>query len=61
MGITIITGDVLYFVLMFLLILGTIISLFFAIRITIKRSNNTNNIEQKLDKIIELLEKDRRE
>ncbi len=59
-GITINTGGVLYFILMFLLIFGTIISLFFAIRITIKRSNNTNNIEQKLDKIIELLEKDKR-
>lgn len=59
-GITINIGGVLYFVLMFLLIFGTIISLFFAIRIIIKRSNNTNNIEQKLDKIIELLEKDKR-
>lgn len=46
---------------MFLLIFGTIISLFLAFRIATKQSNNTNNIEQKLNKIIELLEKDKRE
>ena len=60
-AITIDIGGVLYLVLMFLFIFGTIISLFFAIRITYKRSNNINNIEQKLDKIIELLEKDKKE
>lgn len=61
MGIIIDTGGILYLVLMFLFIFGTIISLFFAVRIAIKQSNHTNNIEQKLNKIIELLEKDKRE
>lgn len=59
MGINI--GDLVYQLIMFILLLGMIFAVYFFVRSLLARSNKSNSIEQKLDRIIELLEKDKRE
>ncbi|MFE4075141.1 DUF4083 domain-containing protein [Peribacillus sp. YIM B13477] len=54
-------GDLVYQLIMFILLLGMIFAVYFFVRSLLARSNKPNNIEQKLDRIIELLEKDKRE
>lgn len=59
MGINI--GDLVYQLIMFILLLGMIFAVYFFVRSLLARLNKPNNIEQKLDRAIELLEKDKRE
>ena len=59
MGINI--GDLVYQLIMFILLLGMIFAVYFFVRSLLARLNKPNNIEQKLDRVIELLEKDRRD
>lgn len=54
-------GDILFQLFMFILLFGMIFAIYFFVRALVTRSHNSNSIEQKLDKIIELLEKDKRE
>ncbi|MGN7393374.1 DUF4083 domain-containing protein [Peribacillus frigoritolerans] len=51
----------LYQLIMFILLLGMIFAVYFFVRSLLARSNKSNSIEQKLDRVIELLEKDKRE
>jgi F0F1-type ATP synthase assembly protein I len=53
--------DLVYQLIMFILLLGMIIAVYFIVRSLLARSNKSNSIEQKLDRVIELLEKDKRE
>lgn len=53
-------GDLVYQLIMFILLLGMIFAVFFFVRSLLARLNKPNNIEQKLDRVIELLEKDKR-
>ncbi|TDL88958.1 DUF4083 domain-containing protein [Vibrio vulnificus] len=46
---------------MFILLFGMIFAVYFFVRSLLARSNKSNSIEQKLDRVIELLEKDKRE
>ncbi|WP_290368961.1 DUF4083 domain-containing protein, partial [Peribacillus frigoritolerans] len=55
------TGDLVYQLIMFILLLGMIFAVYFFVRSLLARLNKPNNIEQKLDRVIELLEKDKRE
>ncbi|MCU6602529.1 DUF4083 domain-containing protein [Peribacillus frigoritolerans] len=59
MGINI--GDLVYQLIMFILLLGMIFAVYFFVRSLLAWLNKPNNIEQKLDRVIELLEKDKRE
>ncbi|KRF54796.1 hypothetical protein ASG97_05220 [Bacillus sp. Soil745] len=59
MGINI--GDLVYQLIMFILLLGMIFAVYFFVSSLLARLNKPNNIEQKLDRVIELLEKDKRE
>ena len=59
MGINI--GDLVYQLIMFILLLGMIFAVYFFVRSLLARLNKPNNMEQKLDRVIELLEKDNRE
>ncbi|TWE03676.1 uncharacterized protein DUF4083 [Peribacillus frigoritolerans] len=59
MGINI--GDLVYQLIMFILLLGMIFAVYFFVRSLLARSNKSNSIEQKLDRVIEMLEKDKRE
>lgn len=55
-------GDVFFQFLMFFVLLGLIFAVYFGIRCLTKtgtRSSREDAIEEKLDKIIELLEKDK--
>ncbi|MGJ3195577.1 DUF4083 domain-containing protein [Peribacillus frigoritolerans] len=54
-------GDLVYQLIMFILLLGMIFAVYFFVRSLLARSNKSNSIEQKLDRVIELLEKDKRE
>lgn len=55
-------GDLLFQLIMFILLLGIIFAVYFAVRsIIIKNPSNPKSIEQKLDRIIELLEKENKE
>ena len=54
-------GDLVYQLIMFILLLGMIFAVYFFVRSLLARSNKSNRMEQKLDRVIELLEKDRRE
>lgn len=54
-------GDILYQLFSLAIIFVIIFSVFFVVRSQIKNTNKSNLIEQKLDRIIELLEKDRKE
>lgn len=55
------TGDLVYQLIMFILLFGMIFAVCFFVRSLLARLNKSNNIEQKLDRVIELLEKDKRE
>ncbi|MGE7593495.1 DUF4083 domain-containing protein [Peribacillus frigoritolerans] len=59
MGINI--GDLVYQLIMFILLLGMIFAVYFIVRSLLARLNKSNSIEQKLDRVIELHEKDKRE
>nr|WP_251029166.1 MULTISPECIES: DUF4083 domain-containing protein [unclassified Bacillus (in: firmicutes)] len=54
-------GDLVYQLIMFILLLGMIFAVYFFVRSLLARLNKPNNIEQKLDRVIELLEKDKRD
>ncbi|MDQ0414986.1 DUF4083 domain-containing protein [Mesobacillus stamsii] len=56
-------GDVVYQLIMFIILLGMIFGIYYLVRSIVKGSKNSNfkNIEQKLDKIIDLLEKEKKE
>ncbi|WP_364276843.1 DUF4083 domain-containing protein [Peribacillus frigoritolerans] len=54
-------GDLVYQLVMFILLLGMIFAVYFFVRSLLTRSNKSNRMEQKLDRVIELLEKDKRE
>lgn len=54
-------GDILFQLVMFILLFGMIFAIYFFVRALVTRPRNSNSIEQKLDKIIELLEKEKRE
>jgi septum formation inhibitor-activating ATPase MinD len=54
-------GDFLFQLITFILLLGILFAVYFAVRsLVIKTPENSKNIEQKLDRIIELLEKDKK-
>ncbi|MBO1000493.1 DUF4083 domain-containing protein [Bacillus sp. SD075] len=55
------TGDIVYQLIMFILLFGIIFAVYFLVRSLLTRSNKSNRIEQKLDRVIELLEKDERD
>ncbi|MFH0069669.1 DUF4083 domain-containing protein [Peribacillus sp. NPDC056705] len=55
------TGDIVYQLIIFILLFGVILAVYFFVRSLLTRSNKSNSIEQKLDRVIELLEKDRRD
>ena len=59
MGINI--GDLVYQLIMFILLLGMIFAVYFFVGSLLARANKSNRMEQKLDRVIELLEKDKRE
>ncbi|MFJ7362913.1 DUF4083 domain-containing protein [Peribacillus frigoritolerans] len=54
-------GDLVYQLIMFILLIGMIFAVYFFVRSLLARSNKSNRMEQKLDRVIELLEKDKRE
>ncbi|MCD1158943.1 DUF4083 domain-containing protein [Peribacillus frigoritolerans] len=54
-------GDLVYQLIMFILLFGMIFAVYFFVRSLLARSNKSNSIEQKLDRVIELLEKDKRQ
>jgi membrane protein implicated in regulation of membrane protease activity len=52
-------GDLLFQLIFFILLIGIVAAVFYAVRsIVVKEPDNSKNIERKLDRIIELLEKD---
>ncbi|WP_260286615.1 DUF4083 domain-containing protein [Peribacillus aracenensis] len=55
------TGDIVYQLIIFILLFGVIFAVYFFVRSHLTRSNKSNSIEQKLDRVIELLDKDRRD
>ncbi|UYY97900.1 DUF4083 domain-containing protein [Peribacillus frigoritolerans] len=55
MGINI--GDLVYQLIMFILLLGMIFAVYFFVRSLLAWLNKPNNIEQKLDRVIELLKR----
>ncbi|MGE7602480.1 DUF4083 family protein [Peribacillus sp. NPDC097675] len=54
-------GDILFQLTSFILLFGMIFAIYFFVQALVSRPRQSNSIEQKLDKIIELLEKDKRE
>lgn len=54
-------GDILFQLIMFILLFGMIFAISFFVWALVTRSRNSNAVEQKLDKVIELLEKEKRE
>ncbi|MFJ7939147.1 DUF4083 domain-containing protein [Peribacillus sp. NPDC096622] len=54
-------GDLVYQLIMFILLFGMIFAIYFFVRSLLARSNKSNRMEQKLDRVIELLEKDKRD
>jgi uncharacterized protein YggT (Ycf19 family) len=59
-----IIGDLLFRLIMFVLLIGIVFAAYYAFRsLVTKHPQNSyfNNIEQKLDRIIELLEKDKKD
>ncbi|MGE7780394.1 DUF4083 domain-containing protein [Peribacillus sp. NPDC097264] len=54
-------GDILFQLIMFIVLFGMIFAVYFFIRNLVRKSRNSKAIEQKLDKVIELLEKEKRE
>ncbi|MBS8266330.1 DUF4083 domain-containing protein [Mesobacillus boroniphilus] len=55
-------GDLLFQLIFFILLIGIVAAVFYAVRtLVIKKPDNQKSIEQKLDQIIELLEKNNKE
>lgn len=55
-------GDVIFQLLMYIIIFGIFATVFYLVRtLIIKQPTRSDKIEQKLDRIIELLEKDKRD
>ncbi|MFJ7637848.1 MULTISPECIES: DUF4083 family protein [unclassified Peribacillus] len=54
-------GDILFQLIMFIVLFGVIFAICFFVWTLVRRSRHSNSIEQKLDKVIELLEKEKRE
>ncbi|UYZ22437.1 DUF4083 family protein [Mesobacillus jeotgali] len=55
-------GDLLFQVISFIFMIGIVAAVFYAVRsLIIKQPDNQKSMEQKLDRIIELLEKDNKE
>jgi len=54
-------GDLVYQLIMFIFLFGMIFAAYFFVRSLLTKSHNSNRIEQKLDKIHELLEKDKKD
>ncbi|MBT2692784.1 DUF4083 domain-containing protein [Bacillus sp. ISL-55] len=55
-------GDLLYQLIFFILLIGIVAAVFYAVRsLVIKRPDNSKSMEQKLDRIIELLEKENKD
>ena len=55
-------GDLLFQLIFFILMIGFVAAVFYAVRSLVsKRPDKQNSMEQKLDRIIELLEKDKKE
>ena len=56
-------GDLMFQFIMFFILIGIIFAIYHFVRLIIKSSRTTDfkNIEQKLDKIIELLKKEKNE
>ncbi len=56
-------GDLMFQFIMFFILIGIIFTIYHFVRLIIKSSRTTDfkNIEQKLDKIIELLKKEKNE
>lgn len=55
-------GDLLFQVISFIFMIGIVAAVFYAVRsLVIKQPYNQKSMEQKLDRIIELLEKDNKE
>ena len=54
-------GDMLFQLVSFIFLFGLIFAIYFFVRALVTKPRNTGSMERKLDKIIELLEKDRRE
>jgi hypothetical protein len=52
-------GDLAFQLIFFILLIGIIAAVFYAVRsLVIRKPDNSRSIEQKLDRIIELLEKE---
>lgn len=55
-------GDLLFQLIFFILLIGIVAAVFYAVRsLVIKEPANSKNIERKLDRIIELLEKENKD
>lgn len=55
-------GDLLFQLISFILMIGIVAAVFYAVRsLVIKQPNNQKSMEQKLDRIIELLEKENKD
>lgn len=55
-------GDLLFQLIFFILLIGIVAAVFYAVRtLVIKKPDNQKSIEQKLDRIIDLLEKNNKE
>ncbi|TKH12945.1 DUF4083 domain-containing protein [Peribacillus simplex] len=54
-------GDVIFQLITFICLFGVFLGVFFLVRsLVIKQPSKSENIEQKLDRIIDLLEKDKK-
>lgn len=55
-------GDLIFQVFSFIFMIGIVAAVFYAVRsLVIKQPDNQKSMEQKLDRIIELLEKDNKD
>ncbi|MBT2686167.1 DUF4083 family protein [Bacillus sp. ISL-37] len=55
-------GDLLFQLIFFILLIGIVAAVFYAVRsLVIKEPDNSKSIERKLDRIIELLEKENKD
>jgi hypothetical protein len=55
-------GDLLFQLIFFILLIGIVAAVFYAVRsLVIREPNNSKSIERKLDRIIELLEKENKD
>ncbi|MGV2941629.1 DUF4083 family protein [Mesobacillus sp. LC4] len=55
-------GDLLFQLISFILLMGIVSAVFYVVRsLIIKKPDNSKSVEQKLDRIIQLLEKNNKE